>query len=124
MRRVVDRDIQRAAHVVSNTAFERAGEVVRSGADEIGTGNAREKRTQRFNAALFRFSAGDPIDRLKGGKRLLRGIRVGGFRIVDEENAAAAADLFHAMRQTGKWLERLLQARAIMRKVPKRRHAT
>ena len=102
MRGVIDGDLERAAHVVGNAAFKRAGEVIRRRADQIGAGNARKQRTQRLDAAFFRFAAGDPINRLERRQRLLRRVGIGRFRIVDEENAAAPADLFHAMRQTGK----------------------
>ena len=56
---------------------------------------------KQFDAAGFRLAAGDPENILKAGQRLGRRIGIGSLEIVDEQNGAAPADLFHAMRQAG-----------------------
>ena len=58
-----------------------------------------KKPRKQFDAAGLRLAAGDPENVVEAGQRLGRGIGIGGFGIVDEENGAAAADFFHAMRE-------------------------
>ena len=52
-------------------------------------------------------------------ERLLGGVGVGRFRIVDEQHPAKPADLFHAMRKAGKRLERTRDAIALDAKRPR-----
>src|SRR5207244_6801410 len=53
-------------------------------------------------AAFFRFAAGDPEDVGVAAERLCGGIGVGGLGVVDEVHVPDAADIFHAVRETGK----------------------
>ena len=52
-------------------------------------------------------------------ERLLGGVSVGRFRVVDEQHPAKPADLFHAMRKAGKRLERARDAIALDAKRPR-----
>ena len=71
-------------------------------ADQIGLADAREEAGERRDAAGLRLAAGDPVDVAEAGQRLRGGIGIGGLGIVDEQHAALAADLLHAMREAGK----------------------
>ncbi len=51
---------------------------------------------------VLRLAAGDPEDVGEAGQRLRRGVGVGGLGVVDEQHAALAADLLHAVREAGK----------------------
>src|SRR5207247_9796662 len=89
-------------------AVERRGKFLRGLANEIGFADAREEFGERDDAPGLRLAAGDPENVAETGERARRGVRVGGFGIVDEQDAALAADLFHAMREAGKGPQALL----------------
>ncbi len=88
-----------------NARPQRTGKVLGRLADEIGLGDAREEVGERGDAARLRPAAGDPVDRRETGQRLGRGVGIGRLGIVDEEDAAAPADLLHAVRQAGEALQ-------------------
>ncbi len=50
----------------------------------------------------LRLAAGDPEDVAKGRQRTRCRVRIGALGVVDEQHVAAAADLLHAVRETGK----------------------
>ena len=88
-------------HVLRALAFELSSKALCRFADEIGLANAREEAGERGDTAGLRLAAGDPENICKTGQRLRRRIRVGRLRIVDEQNAAFAADLLHAVGEAG-----------------------
>ena len=87
-----------------NRTFERRGELLRGLTDQIGFRHAREQRLQRLDAARLGDAAGDPVDVLEGGQRLLRRIGIGGLGIIDEGNGAHARHLLHAVGKAGEAL--------------------
>ena len=99
--RLFDGPAERAAPDMRHIAAERPGKFVSCRADAISLADFREVGCQRLDAAFLRLAAENPENTVEGLQRLLGGIRIGGLRIVDEEGVADAADLLHAMRQTG-----------------------
>ncbi len=69
-----------------------AANCIRGLADQIGFApRGRNSGLQRLDAARLRDAAGDPVDVLEGGQRLLRRIGIGGLGVVDEGDAARRA---------------------------------
>ena len=71
-------------------------------ADQVGLADAREEAGQAVDAAGLRLAAGDPENVGEARQRPRRGVRVGRLGIVDEQHAALAADLLHAVGEAGK----------------------
>ena len=60
-------------------AIERASEVPRCLADQVGLADARKEFGEPCNTALFRQPAGNPVDVFERGQRLRRRVGVGGL---------------------------------------------
>ncbi|MEJ0041972.1 MAG: hypothetical protein WDM81_07055 [Rhizomicrobium sp.] len=60
-----------------------------------------EEGHEAFDAAILRLAAGNPEDVGIAGERAGGGVGIGRLGIVDEAHGADAADLLHAMRETG-----------------------
>src|SRR5574340_212370 len=71
--------------------------------DELLATNAKIVQTvvRELVAARLGPSAENQVDIVERKQRLLGGVGVGRLRIVDEQDTAAAADLFHAMGEAG-----------------------
>ncbi len=74
-------------------------------ADEIGAADLWEEAFEPGKAAGLRQPPGNPIDRIETGERLGGGVGIRRLGVVDEEHAAEAADLLHAVGEAGKALE-------------------
>ena len=64
---------------------------------------------ERDDAAALRLAAGDPEDIGEGRQCFRGGVGVGALGVVDEQHVVLAADLFHAMRETGEAAQTFLQ---------------
>ena len=89
-------------------AFELRRKSGRRLADQVGLADARKEAGEGREAAGLRLAAGDPEDVLETRERLGGGIRVGRLGVVDEQHAALAPDLLHAMRKPWKRAQAIL----------------
>ena len=103
-------DVERAAHLEGHGVDEGRREGRRRLADQIG---ARDTRPNSGRSGSIPPSLARPPTiqcTLREGRQcLLRCIRIGRLRIVDEQHAAAAPDLFHAVGEAGELAQRRLQ---------------
>ncbi len=67
-----------------------------------------KKPASDADAAGLRLAAGDPENVGEAGQRLGGGVGIGRLGVVDEQHAADASDLLHAVREAGKRHQALL----------------
>ena len=67
-----------------------------------------KKPASEVDAAGLRLAAGDPENIGEAGQRLRGRVRIGRLGIVDEQHAALAADLLHAVGKAGKGAQTVL----------------
>src|SRR4051794_4093466 len=97
-----DRDVECSATIDRSGIANGFCELLRRGADEIGSGDAGKVMLERFDAASLGDAAGDPVDAVEGGERLRGGVRVGRLGVIDERDGPDAADFLHAVSKSGK----------------------